>query len=380
MLRRRVRKLLVESLEMRRLLAAVSIPDNIPGAPSAVVTAPVNIDTAAGIRGATIQLQYDTSILNLTTAGVVAGSVWAGNADTQVTANVNDAAGTVTVFISSASDLPAGAGSLVQFQFTVVGTAAAGTVAALDLTNVVLNEQAIPVTPAPVPGVDPTDGSILVTITPPPPPPVDGDGSIAGFVYADANFDGQLSVGEAIPNVLITLTNSGTGAQLQTRTGLDGSYRFEDLPAGSYQIQQTQPAAFIDGGNNTLNVTLAADASLVNQDFVEVGLLPQFVYMRLLSTTVMPVGSTPWQTLVGRIQSDAEAGRASAPVAPAQIAIANPPSNGGSSSVTATPSPLSLRALLSSSFAPVVQAAPLVQTTRLSQDRFQSVDQAVLEL
>ncbi|QDV23129.1 cohesin domain-containing protein [Aureliella helgolandensis] len=301
MLRNKFRPTL-ENLEIRRLLAAVDIPSDLSGNVAAIVAAPVNIDTAAGIRGAEIRLAYDTSLLDLDSNSVSLGSVWSGSSDAQITANVDDASGTVVIFIASSSPLSATAGSLVNLDFTISSTATVGSNAILNLTSVSLNEGAIAVSPAPAAGADSTDGQILVTSD-----STGGDDSISGFVFADANRDNLLSSGEAIPGVTITLTNS-SGVQQQAVTDGNGRYEFLNLAPGNYSLQEEQPAAFVDGGSNTLNVALAAASDLTNQNFVEGGLLPQYLYTRLRATVVQPVGSAAWQAQIEQIREDAELG------------------------------------------------------------------------
>ncbi len=60
-----LRKLSLQSLETRKLLAAVDIPDDLSGAPAAIVSVPVNVDNATAIRGAEIRLAYDTQLLDI---------------------------------------------------------------------------------------------------------------------------------------------------------------------------------------------------------------------------------------------------------------------------------------------------------------------------
>ncbi len=306
-MRLRPTQLNLENLELRRLLAAVNVPDDLTGSVAAIVAVPVNVDTATGIRGAEIRLNYNTTILNLNNASVSAGSVWAGNGDTQVTANVDDAAGTVVVFISSSAALGNIAGSLVQLNFTIDSSANVDDVATLDLVSVVLNEGAISVSPTPVAGNDPTDGQVLVAGN------GNGSDSISGFVFVDADTNGSLSLGEAIPGVTITLTNTTTGAQLQALTDNDGRYSFTSLQPGNYQLVQQQPRAYLDGGNNQLDVQLASGVALENQNFVEVSLLPQFIYTRLLTTSVQPLDSAGWRSQIVQINQDAASGSAAAP-------------------------------------------------------------------
>ncbi|EMI56389.1 cohesin domain-containing protein [Rhodopirellula sallentina] len=293
------RRLSFQSFEERRLLAAVDIPDDLSAAPSAIVSAPVNIDTAAGVRAAEIRLSYDTSVLDIDPDAISLGSVWGTNTDAQITANVDDAAGTIVIFVSASSELTGISGSLVELPFEVADDASVDSTTVLDLSLVTLNEGQIAVDPTPVAGTDSTDG--LLTIT----GDAVGTDTISGFVYADADNDDAIGVGEAIPGVTITLVNTATGSEQQTTTAADGSYQFTQLAPGTYRIEESQPSAYLDGGSNELTVTLTEDSSLENQNFQELGLLPQFIYTRLLTTPTLPVGSTAWNQTIAQINTDA---------------------------------------------------------------------------
>lgn len=304
----RKRRLRFENLEGRRLLAAVSIPTDLTAPPAAVVATPVNIDLATGVRGVEIRLTYNTDLLDLDVAGITAGTIWASANDTQVTANVNEAAGTATIFVASSQGAPAAPGSLVILAFTVASDAVVGSTATIDLTEVVLNEGQIPVAPAPILGPDSTDGLITIRQN-------GGTGSdrISGFVYADTNNNLTPETVEGIPGVVVTLINQATQEQRQTTTAADGSYQFANLPAGTYLIRQQQPIAYIDGGNNELTRQLVSDQPLTDQNFRELGLRAQFLYTRLLATQVQPVGSLPWTKLIEKINGDAALGTVTAP-------------------------------------------------------------------
>ncbi len=296
-MKKRARSLFVQPLESRRLLAAVDIPDDLTGDASALVSVPINVNDAAAIRGAEIHLKYDTELLDLDSDAITAGTVWTGT-DTQVTANVDDAAGTVTIFVSASAGLLTGSGSLVILKFTVADSAVAGDTAVLDLTNVTLNEGQIPVTPASVPGSDATDG--LITI-------IAGSGSdkIGGFVYADTNTNNAPETVEGIPGVVITLTNVTTGETHQATTDATGRYDFEGIGPGDYRVAEAQPMAYLEGGINELSATILADQTLGDQNFRELGLLPQYVYSRLHTSLVRPVGSTAWTDTILQINIDA---------------------------------------------------------------------------
>src|SRR5665213_1616088 len=43
--------------------------------------------------------------------------------------------------------------------------------------------------------------------------------------------------GAAIPNVMVTITNNGTGQTRTSTTGSDGIYRFTLLPPGDYKVR-----------------------------------------------------------------------------------------------------------------------------------------------
>jgi protocatechuate 3,4-dioxygenase beta subunit len=121
-------------------------------------------------------------------------------------------------------------------------------------------------------------------------------GSLAGYVYLDANDNGVKEAGETgIGNVTVTLTGtSDRGAvSLTATTAADGSYQFTGLRPGTYTLTETQPANCLDGKDavGSLGGTLANDqvsaialgvgASGVHYDFGE--LLPAslagFVYL-----------------------------------------------------------------------------------------------------
>jgi hypothetical protein len=301
------RRLRLENLEGRRLLAAVNIPDDLTAEVGAQVSAPVLIDTAQDVRGAEIRIQYDPNVLTLTPENVTAGTAWGAADDTQVVANVDQATGTVIVFVSAAEGLPNVGGSLVVFAFGVRETAPVGTETVVDLVQVRLNEGAIVVNPTPVPGADPTDGRIVITQTDPTDPPGPAD-RISGFVYADTNNDNMPGPLEGIPGVEVTLINLQTNAQQRTVTNSVGAFEFTGLTSGNYRIVQTQPLAYLDGGPNELNVQLPVGGNLTNQNFRELGLRPQFVYNRLLTTTALPIGSPTWIEVLRQINVDAASG------------------------------------------------------------------------
>ncbi len=75
--------------------------------------------------------------------------------------------------------------------------------------------------------------------------------SIAGSVYNDVNSNGIFEPTElGIANATIRLTGTdvrGAAVDITMQTAADGSYLFDNLNPGTYQLQETQPAGFRDG-------------------------------------------------------------------------------------------------------------------------------------
>ena len=119
------------------------------------------------------------------------------------------------------------------------------------------------------------------------------DSSIAGYVYLDVNNNGVKDPPERVlPNVPITLTGLVTWTVL---TAADGSYRFDDLPAGTYAVKEAQPLAFLDGldtqGTPRLGsvandwfhgIELPATTQAIDYNFGERGLRAELIGKQLL--------------------------------------------------------------------------------------------------
>jgi len=123
--------------------------------------------------------------------------------------------------------------------------------------------------------------------------------SISGVVWIDANNDRQQQKNTSgsplepgIPGVIVRLTGTardGSTLTLQAMTDDDGAYRFYDLPAGTYDVREEHPAAWIDGqemlasstANDTYsNIVLTPGQHAVDYSFGERTLQPQFVSKR----------------------------------------------------------------------------------------------------
>ncbi|MEI7685833.1 MAG: SdrD B-like domain-containing protein, partial [Planctomycetota bacterium] len=94
--------------------------------------------------------------------------------------------------------------------------------------------------------------------------------TLSGFVYVDADNNGIFTPGETpIPNTPVALTGTDINGNAISRIGFTdatGQYLFTDLPAGTYQVVETQPPPFLDGkdtagvsgGVTTTNDTISA--------------------------------------------------------------------------------------------------------------------------
>jgi protocatechuate 3,4-dioxygenase beta subunit len=75
--------------------------------------------------------------------------------------------------------------------------------------------------------------------------------TISGFVFRDSNNDGLINNGErGIANVQVTLTGTndlGQRVNLTMLTQGDGYYEFTGLRPGTYSLQESQPAQYLDG-------------------------------------------------------------------------------------------------------------------------------------
>ncbi len=96
--------------------------------------------------------------------------------------------------------------------------------------------------------------------------------AIAGTVYFDRNADGTLTAGTdpVLSGVTVTLIAAGPDGTLGTPddvtvatalTAFNGTYRFGNLPAGTYAVVETQPAGYAQGTNSpgTQGGTVAGD-------------------------------------------------------------------------------------------------------------------------
>lgn len=109
---------------------------------------------------------------------------------------------------------------------------------------------------------------------PPPPPPPAGTSSLSGMVFFDDLQDGVFNEGDrGLGNISINLIgtdNLGNSVNLTIHTAEDGTYRFDNLRAGTYSIIAAQTIEFDDGPDyaGSLGGTYETSDSI---DFIQVG-------------------------------------------------------------------------------------------------------------
>ena len=87
---------------------------------------------------------------------------------------------------------------------------------------------------------------------------------LAGNVYHDRDDDGNFDKPgeEGIGGVLLKLIDSnGNDTGLRATTLPDGSYKFNNLAAGTYSVVEVQPAGWLDGKDTPGNSGGVADVS-----------------------------------------------------------------------------------------------------------------------
>ena len=116
--------------------------------------------------------------------------------------------------------------------------------------------------------------------------------ALSGFVFIDIDDDGVRDAGEVgVPGALVQLSGNVENGQVVEQSSLtqsDGSYSFTDLPGGTYELLQQQPAALFDGIDSTTvsgatvendrftNLVLQATQDSVENNFGERGLKPEY--------------------------------------------------------------------------------------------------------
>lgn len=134
--------------------------------------------------------------------------------------------------------------------------------------------------------------------------------TLSGFVYVDANNNGIKDADEVgISGAKVTLTGADTNGPVNqvATTDASGAYAFVNLQPGTYALNETQPAGYLDGkdtigsqGGNTsndafTNIVLALGVAGVNNNFGELKVsgLSGHVYVDANNNGVMDSGEAP---------------------------------------------------------------------------------------
>ena len=146
--------------------------------------------------------------------------------------------------------------------------------------------------------------------------------SLAGYVYLDVNNNGIKDPPEKpLPNVPVTLSGIVSSTVV---TAADGSYRFDNLPPGTYAVREAQPRAFLDGrdvqgsprsgtvaNDAFLDIELPAATHATGYNFGELGLRAELIGKHLF------LASTPTaEQLIAQMMVAGGAGLLSRPVIP----------------------------------------------------------------
>ncbi len=140
-------------------------------------------------------------------------------------------------------------------------------------------------------------------------------GLISGVAFVDHNDNGKLDPGEAtLPGIAVTLTGSttqGTAVKTTAITAANGSFAFENVLPGSYQVG-IAPVPGLLGGSASLSDLNASGSGIkvvsgisvtsnqsTTQNFGYLGLAPTAISLRQFLTTTTPssfattIGNTP---------------------------------------------------------------------------------------
>ncbi|HLF92904.1 MAG TPA: SdrD B-like domain-containing protein, partial [Planctomycetota bacterium] len=218
-------------------------------------TVPVLIDDALGLEAADLQIFYDTALLDVLPGGVRKGAL---TSDGLLVANVNDAAGLITVGLAMSRPRGEGGGRLLEIDFQIKATADSGPTL-LDLRRVSLDEDGLIATQE--------DGQITVF----------RPGEIRGVKFEDVDGDGIRDAGDpALAGWTIFLDGNENGGldpgEVSRLTDATGAYVFSDLTPGQYLVAEELQPGWIrtlpaDPGALGYPVDITISGDVVTRDF-----------------------------------------------------------------------------------------------------------------
>jgi len=104
-------------------------------------------------------------------------------------------------------------------------------------------------------------------------------GTVSGRVFNDLDGNGEQTPGEpGLAGVMLQLM--GGGLLWNTTTTADGLYFFTGVPAGDYQVVETDPSGFVSTTPNTVTISLpAGDSATVNFGDLAAGVISGKVFL-----------------------------------------------------------------------------------------------------
>ncbi len=126
--------------------------------------------------------------------------------------------------------------------------------------------------PTPISTPAPTPAPTPIPTPTPTPTPIPAASSISGYSINDINGNGRWDTGEkGLQGWTIRLTGTskeGTYIRKEILTDATGLYKFQDVPAGRYTINEGLKAGFVPTGTSIYIITLAAGENSVNNNFM----------------------------------------------------------------------------------------------------------------
>ena len=195
-------------------------------------------------------------------------------------------------------------------------------------------------------------------------------GSLAGFVYVNSSNDGQRLTpqGEAKPGLsgvtvrLLSQNSLGTWTDVSGKsplqTGANGSYSFTSLAAGTYELQVTPPADFVNG-TDTAGTVGGVTQGTVTRDQIQVQLAGgengtgynfavQGLKTSVISLRVFLASTPPMSKFVQQFVTPSSTSAASVSASPAVLQASSVTVNSPNDSSLQSPSPTVASPLASS--------------------------------
>jgi uncharacterized protein (DUF2141 family) len=122
--------------------------------------------------------------------------------------------------------------------------------------------------------------------------------AISGIVYNDVNGDGSMGSSESGLSSWTVKLDKPDGTSTTTTTGYDGSYRFANLPSGTYMVSEIQQSGWSPTTSTSWKVTLSA----YDVGDVSIGNRAEAAKMTQAPPTAAPTAST--YSISGKVFND----------------------------------------------------------------------------